>query len=60
MTRTPDAQRAYRDRVRGGPPRQPQPCGTYAAYRRHQRYGEQPCDLCRVAKNEYEKERRAR
>lgn len=26
-----------------------QPCGTYAAYVRHYRYGETPCDACRQA-----------
>lgn len=27
----------------------PKPCGTYAAYRRHRRNGEPPCDECRDA-----------
>ena len=36
----------YRDRQRGGPPRQLEPCGTIAAARRHQRAGEPLCDLC--------------
>lgn len=46
-----DAQRAreYRDRKRGKPPRQLQPCGTYAAAVRHRRHGDPVCDLCRVA-----------
>lgn len=45
-----DAQRAreYRDRKRGKPPRQLQPCGTYAAAVRHRRHGETVCDLCRT------------
>lgn len=30
-------------------PQPSQPCGTVAAYKRHQRAGEQPCDLCRAA-----------
>lgn len=47
----PDAvrQRKYRDRVRGGPPRKLKPCGTAAAYRRHKRAGETPCDPCKLA-----------
>jgi hypothetical protein len=27
------------------------PCGTPAAYRRHLRHGEKPCDECREAEN---------
>ena len=26
-----------------------QPCGTYAAYQRHYRRGEEPCEACRQA-----------
>jgi hypothetical protein len=26
-----------------------QPCGTKAAYNRHKKYGEEPCDACRQA-----------
>jgi len=52
-----DRSRRYRDRRRGAPPRQPQPCGTYAAYRRHQRHHETPCDPCRVAYLDYMRER---
>jgi hypothetical protein len=46
-----DAQRArrYRDRKRGGPPRELKPHGTLAAYRRHQRAGEPPCAACKRA-----------
>lgn len=44
--------RAYRDRKRGGAPRTPQPCGTVAAYARHLRRGETPCDACRAANAE--------
>ena len=32
-------------------PRQLQPCGTRAAYIRHRRAGEKPCDPCREAAN---------
>jgi hypothetical protein len=46
-----ESQRAYRDRKRGGPPRTPKPCGTMAAYRRHQRHGEPIDDACREAYN---------
>jgi hypothetical protein len=28
-----------------------EPCGTLAAYRRHSRRGEKPCEACRVARN---------
>lgn len=42
-----DAERArrYRDRLRGGPPRELKPCGTRAAKVRHQRHGE-TCATC--------------
>jgi hypothetical protein len=30
-------------------PRQLKPCGTPAAYRRHLRHGQEPCDDCREA-----------
>lgn len=56
MTSNAEYQRRYRDRLRGGPPRDPAPCGTYAAYRRHKRRGEQPCDACREAYNERQRE----
>ena len=29
-----------------------QPCGTWAAYKRHKRKGEEPCDACRQAARE--------
>lgn len=50
MGRT-DAQRAkrYRDRKRGGPPRELAPHGTPAAYARHLRAKEEPCDACKRA-----------
>ena len=28
-----------------------EPCGTLAAYRRHSRAGEKPCEACRRARN---------
>jgi len=33
--------------------RELQPCGTPAAYQRHVRRGEQPCDACREANRTY-------
>jgi AhpD family alkylhydroperoxidase len=36
----------YRDRQRGGPPRELEPCGSKGAARRHQRAGEDLCDKC--------------
>jgi WhiB family redox-sensing transcriptional regulator len=33
------------------PPRQLQPCGTVAAYRRHIAHGERPCTPCRAAES---------
>lgn len=46
-----DATRArnYRDRRRGGPPRELEPHGTVAAFKRHKRAKETPCDPCRLA-----------
>lgn len=32
------------------------PCGTYAAYKRHRRHGETPCQRCRYAMAEYRRE----
>lgn len=46
----------YRDRLRGGPARVPAPCGTYAAYRRHQRNGEPVDEACREAYNAHQRE----
>lgn len=43
----------YRDRLRGGPPRALQPCGTLAAARRHERKGEPLDDACRAALAEH-------
>jgi hypothetical protein len=58
MAATPERSRwaLRRDRLRGGPPRQLQPHGTVAAYRRHQRAGEPPCGPCRVAWSDYQAE----
>ena len=39
------------------PPSPPKPCGTVAAYSRHKRRGEQPCDKCSAAKRLYERRR---
>lgn len=46
-----EAERAkeYRDRQRGGAPRALKPCGTVAAYKRHQRKGEPIDDACAAA-----------
>ena len=35
-------------------------CGTRAAYQRHLRAGQPPCDACLVAKSVYERTRNAR
>jgi hypothetical protein len=52
----------YRDEVRGGPPRQPKPHGTYAAATRHKRDGDlkggkrlaDVCPACAEADSEYQ------
>ena len=51
---TPERSRyaIYRDKKRGMPPPPLQPCGTYAAARRHQRRKEALCDACRLVLNE--------
>ena len=50
MTRSnAERSRDYRARLRGGPARVPQPCGTPAAYLRHRRRQEPACDACRAA-----------
>lgn len=56
MSTPAERSRAYRDRKRGTPPREPKPHGTVAAYRRHERHGEQPCQACRKAWAEYQRE----
>ena len=50
----------YRDRQRGGPPREPKPHGTTAAARRHQRAGEEMCPPCREAWRAYQAEQYAK
>jgi hypothetical protein len=41
-----------------GPQRGPfvnlRPCGTHAAFRRHERRGEAPCSACRIAEAEHQ------
>jgi len=51
---TPERSRyaLYRDKKRGMPPPPLQPCGTYAAARRHQRRKEPLCNDCRLVLNE--------
>lgn len=39
--------------------RKVKPCGTPAAFKRHLRAGEEPCEACRRAWNEYKRARRA-
>jgi hypothetical protein len=51
-----ERQRAYRDRKRGRPPRQPKPCGTWAAAQRHRRRGEQVCGACETAEKRHNAE----
>lgn len=52
MAKKKEPERSYwakrRDDVRGGPPREPKPCGTIAAARRHQRAKEPMCEPCAV------------
>jgi hypothetical protein len=57
MTTPAERSRAYRDRKRGGPARTPQPHGTRAAFRRHERAGEPPCDACKAWQAQYQRER---
>jgi hypothetical protein len=56
-------QRKYRASkgARTGVPGRPavQPCGTYAAYKRHLRKGEAPCNLCKQANAARSKARRS-
>lgn len=46
MSSNAERSRAYRDRKRGGQPRQLAPCGTVPAARRHQRSREPLCAFC--------------
>ena len=55
MTTPAERSRAYRDRKRGTPPRDPKPHGTMAAYRRHERAQEPPCQACQQAHAEYQR-----
>lgn len=52
------AQRAreYRARKRGGEAREPEPCGSPAAAKRHRRNGEEPCGECADAERKYNRE----
>ncbi len=48
----------YRDRKRGGPPRELKPCGSgSAAYKRHKDRGEPVCDACREWRRQYDRNR---
>ncbi|MSS84978.1 hypothetical protein FYJ24_09420 [Actinomycetaceae bacterium WB03_NA08] len=40
-------------------PRKPSPCGTEAAYKRHLRHKEEPCDACREAHRNLQRSKRA-
>lgn len=40
--------------------RELQPCGTYSAAMRHVAHGQDMCEPCRIARNEYAKQSRAR
>jgi hypothetical protein len=57
---TAEYQRRWRAKrgARTGQPGRPQtePCGTVAAYRRHERHQEPPCGLCRAAHSAYQRE----
>ena len=55
LTTPAERSRAYRDRKRGTQPRQPKPHGTMAAYRRHERAQEPPCQACKQAHAEYQR-----
>lgn len=46
---TPEERKAERARRRLRRPYRPAVCGTVAAYQRHYRNGEKPCDPCRAA-----------
>lgn len=37
-------------------PRKLKPCGTSAAYKRHQLHGEKPCEACTEAWNAYHRD----
>lgn len=46
----------YRDALRGGPPRELAPCGTWAAVKRHERKDETLDEACREARNAHQRE----
>lgn len=46
----------YRDRKRGGPPREPQPCGTLGGLRRHEKEGPVTCPACIAYRSEHNHE----
>jgi hypothetical protein len=53
--------RWYRHHFRQGRiPRPPQPHGTWAAYKRHRKAGEVPCEPCAEANRRYWRERHAK
>ena len=54
------SQRVLLDSDRDPQRRLRHPCGTPAAYFRHYRNGEKPCEACRLAQNEYRDELRAK
>jgi hypothetical protein len=59
MTSNADRQRRYRQRhSTGKPPGRPVTVdhGTPSAYKRHRRHGEQPCEACRLAWNQWQRE----
>jgi len=39
-------------------PQEPLPCGTHAAYNRHRKRGEDPCEACVVAERDYQRTRK--
>jgi hypothetical protein len=57
MTNGAEAARRYRDKLRGGPPREPMACGTRAAAMRHRRNGETVCDACLAAEAKYKRKK---
>lgn len=60
---TPDDRRRFRLALGMSEPQDPkpmQPCGTEAAFRRHQRNSEVPCDACVVAYRDAVRARNAR
>ena len=62
MTREPDAEyaRRYRNKERGGPPREPDQCPSLGAAKRHERNGEDLCGPCEEFRREYNREAKRR